>query len=246
MRSFPLRQSFRRARRGFSLIEVLVAMAILTIIVLIVAGIFQQTGLAWSLGLRRANEQASVRAVVGAISRDLSMIVDPANFVIGPGQSDQSVRDEAMDNGDVAASEGTLDGNTLDFWILRASDIFDEDGTATRELFRVTYSGGNPVRRTVEAFGSSGYDPPSATDENAGASESEYDLGTGGGIRFETIDPDDATKFTSLYEAAGVRVIVTPTRPPSVLDYEIYVGSCGPDGRWGTDDDIRPWVEGEN
>ena len=64
--------------------------------------------------------------------------------------------------------------------------------------------------------------------------------------RFETIDPDDATKFTSLYEAAGVRVIVTPTRPPSVLDYEIYVGSCGPDGRWGTDDDIRPWVEGEN
>ena len=53
-------------RRGFSLIEVLVAMAILTIIVLIVAGIFQQTSLAWSLGLRRADEQSAVRAVVGA------------------------------------------------------------------------------------------------------------------------------------------------------------------------------------
>mgnify|MGYP003559011032 CR=1 FL=1 len=49
-------------KRGFSLIEVLVAMTILSVIVLIVAGIFQQTGLAWSLGLRRADEQSMIRA----------------------------------------------------------------------------------------------------------------------------------------------------------------------------------------
>jgi hypothetical protein len=24
------------------------------------------------------------------------------------------------------------------------------------------------------------------------------------------------------------------------------VGSCGPDGEWGTEDDIRTWVEGED
>ncbi|HIV08493.1 MAG TPA: prepilin-type N-terminal cleavage/methylation domain-containing protein, partial [Candidatus Spyradenecus faecavium] len=35
------------SRRGFSLIEILVAMTILVVIVLIVAGIFQQTSLAW-------------------------------------------------------------------------------------------------------------------------------------------------------------------------------------------------------
>lgn len=233
-------------RRGFSLIEVLVAMAILTIIVLIVAGIFQQTSLAWSLGLRRADEQSAVRAVVGALSRDLSMIVDPANFVIGPTHGNTSERDTAMEAGDLDAADGTLDGNTLDFWILRAPDLFDEDGTATRELYHVTYSGGNPVKREVKAFGAQGYDTPSDTSEEAGGGESEYDLGTGGSVRFEAISPDDDTKFASLYEALGVRVVVTPTRPPSVFDYEIYVGSCGPDGRWGTEDDIRPWVEGEN
>lgn len=242
MRHIPFRSA---ARRGFSLIEVLVAMAILTIIVLIVANIFQQTGLAWSLGLKRANEQSSVRAVVGAISRDLAMIVDPANFVIGPAQSDQSIRDEAMDMGYVDPGSGALGGSSLDFWILRAPDMLDDDDKATRELMHVTYTGGNPVKRTVTAFGTSGDGDP-GSDEDAGASDSEFDLGSGGGIRFEAIDPDDATRFTSLYDAAGLRVIVSPTKPPAVLDYEIYVGSCGPDGRWGTDDDIRPWVEGEN
>ena len=180
-------------RRGFSLIEVLVAMAILTIIVLIVAGIFQQTSLAWSLGLRRADEQSAVRAVVGALSRDLSMIVDPANFVIGPTHGNTSERDTAMEAGDLDAADGTLDGNTLDFWILRAPDLFDEDGTATRELYHVTYSGGNPVKREVKAFGAQGYDTPSDTSEEAGGGESEYDLGTGGSVRFEAISPDDDT-----------------------------------------------------
>ncbi|MBR4317480.1 MAG: prepilin-type N-terminal cleavage/methylation domain-containing protein, partial [Kiritimatiellae bacterium] len=80
-------------KRGFSLIEVLVAMTILSVIVLSVANIFQQTGLAWSLGLRRADEQSMIRAVAGSLTRDLSTMVDPANFICGEVGSDSFSED---------------------------------------------------------------------------------------------------------------------------------------------------------
>lgn len=238
----PARQT---SRSGFSLIEVLVAMAILTVIVMVVAGIFQQTSLAWSLGLRRSNAQSAVRAVVGAISRDLASIVDPANFAIGPGASDQSIRQEALDsqNGNIPITGLALDGSTLDFWMLTPPDMMDEDDKTSRELVHVVYTGGSgSVTRKVEAFGTDGASGYGAS--NDGGSESTFDLGDGS-ISFERIAPQDAAAFTSAYDAAGVRVTVRPATPASVYDYEIYVGSAGPDGEWGTDDDIRPWVEGE-
>ncbi|MGN0887148.1 MAG: type II secretion system protein J, partial [Candidatus Spyradenecus sp.] len=120
--SHTLRPLRRLGRRGFSLIEVLVAMTILTVIVLIVAGIFQQTGLAWTLGLRRADAQAVTRAVVGAISRDLAMMVDPANFVIAPAEQDGSARESAYSAGSIDAADGAPSGS-LDFWILRPADL---------------------------------------------------------------------------------------------------------------------------
>ena len=215
-------------RKGFSLIEVLVAMSILTIIVLIVAGIFQQTGLAWSLGLKRADAQSTTRAVVGALGRDLAMMVDPNNFLVMDG-------DDPV-NKDDFPEQGKLAGG-LDFWILRAptnpTELIKGTGNvAARELVHITYSGGASVRREEEPY------------EGGKKSTTTYAL-RGGSINFETVSIDD-DNFQSHYDRPAVKIRIKPQTPPTVNDFEIAVASCGPDGRWGTDDDIRPWPENEN
>ncbi len=235
--------SIRRYKRlGFSLIEILVAMTILMIIVLIVAGIFQQTGLAWSLGLRRADAQSVTRAVIGAINRDLAMIVDPANFVIGPADSDTSIRENAYTKGHLDASSGKLTGG-LDFWILRPANIstsaLTDSDIASRELVHVSYSGGGAsITRREEVF-KAGNDTPSA------GTDTRYNLGNGS-VSFSRAVSSTYSGFTSFYDEPGIKITVKPHTPVSINDYEIAVGSCGPDGKWGTEDDIRPWVEGED
>lgn len=238
---FPLTAARKRLRAGFSMIEILVAMTILTIIVLIVAEIFQQTGLAWSLGLRRADEQSVTRAIVGTLTRDLSMMVDPNNFVIGPAEADESVRSEALDAGGVSElGEGGdwLGGSSLAFWILKPSDP-TASKAETRELAFVEYKAGSTVTRTESRYSSSGEGSLST------ASTTKFDLGGDGSLTFETLSTSEKG-FTSLYDLPGFTVKVRPTTPVSVNDYEIAVASCGPDGKWGTEDDIRSWVEGED
>lgn len=217
--------------RGFSLIEVLVAMTILSIIVLIVAGIFQQTGLAWSLGLKRADAQSVTRAVVGALGRDLAMMVDPYNFV----QMDDTTPLTKDDFG----SSGKLSGG-LDFWILRPPTDPDEllkgsGGGALRELIHVTYSGGASVTRKEEPY------------DGGKTTSTTYKL-KDGNISFERVNSSGNydSAFNSFYDLPAVQIKIKPQTPPTVNDYEIAVASCGPDGKWGTEDDIRPWVEGED
>jgi prepilin-type N-terminal cleavage/methylation domain-containing protein len=65
-------------RGGFTLIELLVAMAILVVITLIVAKIFQQAGVAWDTGTRKAESMMAGRAVSDFIAQQLSRAVpDP-------------------------------------------------------------------------------------------------------------------------------------------------------------------------
>lgn len=227
-------------KKGFSLIEILVAMTILMIIVLIVAGIFQSTSTAWSIGLRRADEQSVTRAVVGAISRDLSMMVDSYNFIIGPGteSANEKLRDDALSAGALSESLGDLENGVLDFWVLKTPDITSEDTPPTRSLAHIVYeTGSGKVTRTETLFDSDG--------TQLGNGESfEFDLGSDGSVTFETEDElKKADSFTSLYNALAVRIVVKPTTPTTIDDYEIHVGSCGLDGEWDTDDDIKPWVE---
>lgn len=220
-----------RLRAGFSMIEILVAMTILTVIVLIVAEIFQQTGLAWSLGLRRADEQSMTRAIIGTLTRDLSMMVDPANFVIHPSPDAESDQLDALNFFDMG--EGEI-GSSLVFWALKPSDPTASE-PASRELTRVKYSGG---KREETRYGTDGFTLGETT-------TTDFDLG-GGSISFKALRTDEERTFTSLYDASGLVITVQPTTPTSINDYEIAVASCGPDGEWGTEDDIRPWVEGED
>ncbi len=231
------------SRRGFSLIEILVAMSILVVIVLIVGGLFQQTSLAWTLGMQRATEQSNVRAVAGALGRDLASMVDPGNLVIYPSKTggDQA---GALSEGLGGTTSNFVSSGSLKFWALRSPDIFDEDLDASRELVSIEYTAsGNKVTRTVSAYDTSG--KSLSTSESQGGSTSEFELGDGS-ISFEAIDEGFAD-FASPYgsNTAGVRIVVTPTKPSTITGYEIYVGSCGPDGIKGNEDDIYPWGEGE-
>ena len=162
-------------------------------------------------------------------------MVDPGNLVIYPSKSGSGQAD-ALKAGKLT-EDVSVSGSELAFWALRAPDLFDdEDDDVTRELVFIDYSAGNEVTRTVSAYGTSG-----SLEE---ISSAKFYLGNNGSISFEVIDEGYAD-FASPYEVAGVRIKVTPTKPSTITGYEIYVGSCGPDGIKGNEDDIYPWGEGE-
>ena len=222
-------------KQAFSLIEVLVAMTILSVIVLIVAGIFQQTGLAWSLGLRRADEQSMIRAVAGSLTRDLSTVVDPANFICGEVGSDSFSEDVVLDK------------NSFGFWILKPETMdFGKNNQldSKRELAYVEYKTvGEGIERTIS------FTKEQSNDLDSSAStSSKFTLGKqNGSVTFEVVAGSDFSGYeSSFYDHGGIMITISPAVPISINDYEIAVGSCGPDGEWGTEDDIRTWVEGED
>jgi prepilin-type N-terminal cleavage/methylation domain-containing protein len=61
-----------QSQRGFTLIELLVSMTILVIITLMVARIFQQAGVAWDTGSRKAEKMMAGRAVSDFLAQQLS------------------------------------------------------------------------------------------------------------------------------------------------------------------------------
>ena len=71
----------RSASAAFTLLELLVAMAILLIIVAIVAQIFQQANVAWSTGLRSVETTIKGRSIADMIAQDLSQAI-PAGFSV--------------------------------------------------------------------------------------------------------------------------------------------------------------------
>ena len=67
-------------RTGFTLIEVLVATAVMAIMVVMIGGLFQQASSSWDAGYVRAEGGMAVRAVVGALTRDAATAVDGRRF----------------------------------------------------------------------------------------------------------------------------------------------------------------------
>jgi|GEM_PF-3492629 len=70
----------RRRRAGFSLIEILSAVAILIIIVGIMAAIFTESDRAWNLATGRAMNNTDGRAALGIIAHDLQYAVTYSNY----------------------------------------------------------------------------------------------------------------------------------------------------------------------
>lgn len=77
--SFPQRPPSAR-RRGFSLVEILVATTLLLIITVVISMVFQQAGGAWASGTGRAKVEGGVRAVMGSVERDLLNAVDARDY----------------------------------------------------------------------------------------------------------------------------------------------------------------------
>lgn len=120
----------KRNTSGFSMIEVLVAATILTMIVMMLGMIFQQTSQAWRTGRHRANTYEQVRALFGAIQRDACMAVD-----------EKSLPPEAATMG-----AQSFNGASLSFYTLTGSC---EKGNPLRSITHVAYNG---VTRTVTRF----------------------------------------------------------------------------------------------
>lgn len=76
-----MKMAINRKKSGFTLIELMVAMAILLIILVICAQIFQQARVAWSSGQDLVDMNMTGRAVVDCIFQELTQAVD-TNVVI--------------------------------------------------------------------------------------------------------------------------------------------------------------------
>ncbi|MDP7024015.1 MAG: prepilin-type N-terminal cleavage/methylation domain-containing protein [Kiritimatiellia bacterium] len=112
-------------RAGLTLIELLVAMAILGIIVLAVAQLFQQSTVAWESGYRRTRTAMVGRAILGYVAEDIGLAV-----------WDDDLYDPPIDT-----------GNGVDFWALR--------GTNRLESITYEYEsadGGKITRNSVELY----------------------------------------------------------------------------------------------
>jgi uncharacterized protein (TIGR02599 family) len=81
-----------RARTGFSLIELLAAMAILMVIVVMMTTIFSNSDRVWDMGTGRANNCSDGRAAMNMMAHDLEYAVadDILTFVIDYGPASQN------------------------------------------------------------------------------------------------------------------------------------------------------------
>lgn len=116
----------KKNRQGFTLIEVMVATAVLLIMVVMIGTLFTQSSSAWDTGYARAEGGMIVRGVVGAISRDLNTLIDGRPFE-GVWTSSDSVE---------------VSDSSLSFISMKAGE--DEDA---REPHLIEYSAGSSVTR---------------------------------------------------------------------------------------------------
>ena len=73
--------------KGFTLLEMLVAMTLLAVIMVVLAQVFQASNAAWTGGVRQVEMSMEGRSLLGLISRELSQAIadDARPFEIQPG-----------------------------------------------------------------------------------------------------------------------------------------------------------------
>lgn len=208
-------------RRGFSMIEVLVASTILTVIVMMLGMLFQSTGLAWRTGVQRADTFMQVRGFFGAIQRDLSAAIDardlPATLTAGRQQQFSS--------------------SALKFFTLSGKG-FDSSGNPYRALTYITYdTGGNRTEQRLKAAG--GWD-----------AEVSYNVMTSAERQINPNKPKvNPPIFDPVYAAGAsspdlpLYVNIKASVRSSGYTLEIGAASAGPDMTWDTKDDITTWMQ---
>ncbi|MBQ9726388.1 MAG: prepilin-type N-terminal cleavage/methylation domain-containing protein [Kiritimatiellae bacterium] len=119
-----------RRNEGFTLIELVVATAVLLVLTLIIGALFRQALSAWDTGRIRGEGGMIVRGLVGTVSKDLTTAIDgrPYGFDL-PKAS----------------------GSSLDFVCLRAAE--PDESPARFEVHHITYSGATRTDRVRTASG---------------------------------------------------------------------------------------------
>jgi len=140
--AFSLQPAVAKRRRGFSLLELLMAVTVLIIIVMIIALVFQQAHTAWGTGTRKAGAETTLRAIMGVIERDLTHAVDATQF----GQANTFT--------EISGSDGTITFVTLDGTNRMPQQVqytyTSSAGTLTRSIAQLI-AGSSPSNWTVLA-----------------------------------------------------------------------------------------------
>lgn len=183
-----------RRNEGFTLIELVVATAVLLVLTLIIGALFRQALSAWDTGRIRGEGGMIVRGLVGTVSKDLTTAVDGRPY--GKGLPRAS-------------------GSSLDFVCLRAAE--PAANPARFEVHHITYSG---AKRTDEVRTASGWKQVSSVDLAASDSTAfsiksvEYkELGmpsgaSGNGRDYET-DTGFSAKWGGSEGPSAVKIRVT-------------------------------------
>lgn len=204
-------------RKGFTLIEVLVATAVMAVMVVMIGGLFQQASSSWDAGYARAEGGMAVRAVVGALARDLSTAVDGRRFGL---------------SAPVEVPEGG--GSTITMIRLKAGP-----GDGGRDIQKIQYvANGSTVTRKILEGAADDEDPSSviySQPDNAGANGAIFTFSPGPAAdygRYYEDEEFDSVKWT----VPSVKVRCKLTREGVFSG--LTVRSVGRDAMAGTKDDI--------
>jgi prepilin-type N-terminal cleavage/methylation domain-containing protein len=204
-----------KSNAGFSMIEVLVAATILLVIVMMLAMLFQQTSIAWRTGVRRADAFTQVRALIGSMQRDAAKAVDESAI-------DRELRSGKSQNFSGGLSFFTLSGNG-----------FSESGAPLRSVSHIEYTGGSRTETILQADGS--WAAPVRAQITDFVEWSGKDT-----IKLQNLQIiEEKNPEGGLPLSVRFRVDVTSEG----YNLEIGAASAGPDGAWGTKDDIRTWAK---
>ena len=119
--SCRVKRAPRAGRAGFTLIEILVATAILLVIVVLASMVFQQTTGAYQSGERKVAAQVALRNIIGSITRDLAQAVDSSAY-------------DGLDINDLSS------GSSITFLALTGTPGLDDAGNPVRTVQVITYS----------------------------------------------------------------------------------------------------------
>lgn len=230
MERIKLRQrNLSLGRRGFSLIEVMVSVAIFSVLVLMMAALFQQSNNAWRAGNDQAQGYVTLRSVMGMLQRDMANMIDESFMTNTCGIA---VQDLSLPKGQSLP---------LSFYKLCTPIARDENGGAIqiRGYSFVTWTLGGTARRS-ETF----FNPDGSVYKTLDIQLIEIGDGQ---VNFETpiaIRPNGSRPSPSGAPAYQIRATVSARAKNT---YDIGAWSWGPSGNEGADpetspDVIRTWL----
>jgi len=224
------------SRRGFSLIEVMVAVSIFSMLIVMMAALFQQSSNAWRGGGDQAKGFMTMRATVGALQRDMVNMIDEAYLkrVIGAKTLDKPINIPAGS------------ASSLSFYMLRPTTARDSSDKVVkvRGYSHVSWTLGARSTRVETLYPVSG-SPLTVSTTFGDATASRIN-----GIQVSGVQTDSLGSGTT--QPAAVYKIRVDMRTRSENTYDIGAISFGPDGtetknesQYGSpeDDDIRTWTK---